>query len=154
MGLAKHTPHNTKQKHFCPLLSLPPSTDNLLNAPVSTPTHTHTPTHTPRTTQSQLQPSSSFLFFLSLPHPRERKTLLEKKNMAGAAPKQLFGFGVVALLATLILPLFMPAAVQAQSASPAPAPTSDGIPLPRSNTTLYILHFHIPVPCFEKPECK
>ncbi|KAH1235718.1 Arabinogalactan protein 22 [Glycine max] len=46
--------------------------------------------------------------------------------MAGAAPKQLFGFGVVAMLATLILALFMPAAVQAQSASPAPAPTSDG----------------------------
>ncbi|KAG4391595.1 hypothetical protein GLYMA_05G214851v4 [Glycine max] len=46
--------------------------------------------------------------------------------MAGGAPKQLFGFGVVALLATLILPLFMPAAVQAQSAAPAPAPTSDG----------------------------
>lgn len=46
--------------------------------------------------------------------------------MAGGAPKQLFGFGVVALLATLILPLFMPAAVQAQSAAPAPAPASDG----------------------------
>lgn len=46
--------------------------------------------------------------------------------MAGGAPKQLFGFGVVAMLATLILALFMPAAVQAQSAAPAPAPASDG----------------------------
>ncbi|TKY60700.1 Arabinogalactan peptide 16 [Spatholobus suberectus] len=41
-------------------------------------------------------------------------------------PKHSFGFGVVAMVATLIIALFMPAAVHAQTPAPAPAPTSDG----------------------------
>ena len=37
-----------------------------------------------------------------------------------------FSFGVMAIVATLIFALVMPAAVHAHSAAPAPAPTSDG----------------------------
>ena len=37
-----------------------------------------------------------------------------------------FSFGVMAIVATLIFALVMPAAVHAQSTAPAPAPTSDG----------------------------
>ncbi|XP_061337887.1 arabinogalactan protein 41-like [Gastrolobium bilobum] len=43
-----------------------------------------------------------------------------------AYPKNSFGFGVVAMLATLIFALSVPAAVHAQTPAPAPAPTSDG----------------------------
>ncbi|TKY71007.1 Arabinogalactan peptide 16 [Spatholobus suberectus] len=37
-----------------------------------------------------------------------------------------FGFGIVAVVASLIFTLYMPLAVRAQSLAPAPAPTSDG----------------------------
>ncbi|KAL5082433.1 hypothetical protein RYX36_010854 [Vicia faba] len=40
--------------------------------------------------------------------------------------KHSFGFGIVAIVATLIFALSFPAAVHAQSPSLAPAPTSDG----------------------------
>lgn len=43
-----------------------------------------------------------------------------------ASSKYSFGFGIVAIFATLIFALSFPAAVHAQSPSPAPAPTSDG----------------------------
>jgi len=43
--------------------------------------------------------------------------------MAGVSKHSM---GVVAMVAVLILALFMPAAVQAQTAAPALAPTSDG----------------------------
>ncbi|GAU32630.1 hypothetical protein TSUD_71780 [Trifolium subterraneum] len=43
-----------------------------------------------------------------------------------ASPKHSFGFGIVAIVATLIFALSLPAAVNAQSQAPAPAPTSDG----------------------------
>lgn len=43
-----------------------------------------------------------------------------------ASTKHSFGFGIVAILATLIFALSVPAAVHAQSLAPAPAPTSDG----------------------------
>ncbi|CAJ2676480.1 hypothetical protein L195_g023738 [Trifolium pratense] len=41
-----------------------------------------------------------------------------------ASPKHSFGFGLIAIVATLIFALSLPAAVNAQA--PAPAPTSDG----------------------------
>ncbi|MED6170121.1 hypothetical protein PIB30_027853 [Stylosanthes scabra] len=43
-----------------------------------------------------------------------------------ASPRHSFGFGVVAMLATLIFALSFPASVHAQTPSPAPSPTSDG----------------------------
>lgn len=43
-----------------------------------------------------------------------------------ASSKHSFGFGVMAIIATLIFAISFPAAVQAQTLSPAPSPTSDG----------------------------
>ncbi|KEH21189.1 putative arabinogalactan peptide, AGP [Medicago truncatula] len=43
-----------------------------------------------------------------------------------ASSKHSFGFGVMAIIATLIFTISFPAAVQAQTLAPAPSPTSDG----------------------------
>lgn len=43
-----------------------------------------------------------------------------------ASSKHSFGFGVMAIIATLIFAISFPAAVQAQTLAPAPSPTSDG----------------------------
>ncbi|KAJ1408231.1 Arabinogalactan protein [Sesbania bispinosa] len=55
------------------------------------------------------------------------------------APKHSFGFGVVAMLATLIFALALPAAVNAQTPAPAPAPTSDGLTLDQGIAYLLML---------------
>lgn len=43
-----------------------------------------------------------------------------------ASSKHSFGFGIMAIIATLIFAISFPAAVQAQTLAPAPSPTSDG----------------------------
>lgn len=57
-----------------------------------------------------------------------------------ASSKHSFGFGVMAIIATLIFTISFPAAVQAQTLAPAPSPTSDGNFL---SLSLFLLRSHL-----------